>query len=546
MTARTDRAQRRPARMGHDHRRIMTGLAAGMVLLALVGVIFTFAALAVVSGGRAYVHGEGRWSKAQQQAVFYLDRYAESGDRTDLVRARDALSIPLGDRQARLALEGDAYDYPRAYEGLRQGGNHPADIPEMIWLFEHFELAPYFRQAIQLWAQGDQYITRLQQLAAALERQWASAEPSARELARLRTELGSVDRQLRELENRFSSTLNDGLRLLETALAIAGALVLLLLAGIGLLIFRWATRRIRSSEQRFWASFAHAPVGFALLSDRARCVEVNESLCNLVGLEREQLIGQSLDAIIEPLDDETVQQLLQWASEGRRRFERRLRCADGSRLWGELGLRPLPGSPHEAFIAVVEDISEEKQRTEHLSWQATHDALTGLYNRTHFETMLEEAIEDSRSGRAQHVLGFIDLDHFKQVNDTSGHAAGDALLGELAGLMRQELRTSDVLARIGGDEFGFLLHDCPKHVGRVIADELARAIAGFTFESHGQEFILSASIGIAELDGTFADVEAALRAVDTACYAAKGEGRNQVCVHGDATPPTSSSASASG
>ncbi|MDX1609043.1 MAG: diguanylate cyclase, partial [Halofilum sp. (in: g-proteobacteria)] len=332
------------------------------------------------------------------------------------------------------------------------------------------------------------------------------------------------------------------LRLLELALAIAGTLVLLLLAGTCLLIFRWATRRIRTSEQRFWASFAHAPVGFALLSDQGRCVEINEALCNMLGVDREQLIDQPLDEIIELLEDETLEHLLRRATEGRRRFERRLQCADGSRLWGELSLRPIPGSPREAFIALVEDISEEKKRTEHLSWQATHDALTGLYNRSHFETMLEQAIEESGTGRSQHVLGFIDLDRFKEVNDNCGHAAGDALLGELALLMRRELRTSDLMARIGGDEFGFLLRDCPMHIGRSIAEELSNAVSGFTFKSQGREFALSASIGVAAIDGRFENVDQALKAVDSACYAAKGEGRDQVHVHEAATAPRRNSA----
>lgn len=106
-----------------------------MVVLALAGIGIILAALAVLSGGRAYVHGEGRYAKAQQEAVFHLDRYADNGARQDLAEARRALDVPFGDYRARQAIQGPEFDYDAAYEGLRQGQNSPTGIPTMIWLF---------------------------------------------------------------------------------------------------------------------------------------------------------------------------------------------------------------------------------------------------------------------------------------------------------------------------------------------------------------------------------------------------------------------------
>lgn len=523
--------------VGRDHRRAITGVVVGMVVLALIAAAFTYTALNILSGGRAYIHGEGRWSKAQQEAVFFLDRYAERGDPADLARARAALAVPLGDREARLALQGAAYDPARARRGFLRGENHPSDVPTMIWLFEEFEHAPYFRDAIDIWARADVHILRLRELADALAEQWREGTPSGTAIEELRTELTAIDQRLRAFEKEFSATLNRGLRTLQLALAVTGVLVLLALAALGVLIFRWATRRIRASEQRFWTSFVHAPMGLALLSADGRCVEVNEALCQTLDRSRERLLGQPLDSVLQGDADDDFQVVLQRAARGGVRLERRLLRADGAELWGELSLRPVPGAPDEAFIAVIEDISEQKRRTDDLSYRASHDSLTGLFNRAHFEHTLAHAVRECRDGDSVHVLGFIDLDAFKRVNDSCGHAAGDGLLEQVAILMRQQLRASDVMARIGGDEFAFLLRDCPPEKGRAIADKLRRAVAAVAFLWDERRFMVSTSIGLVVLDGTLDDPDRALQAADAACYRAKDGGGDQVRTHTDPDAP---------
>lgn len=516
--------------IGHDHRRAIRGLVAGMVLLALIGAAFIHVALEILSGGRAYIHGEGRWSKGQQEAVFYLDRYAARGNPPDLVRARQALSVPLGDREARLALVGPAHDPERARRGFLRGGNHPDDIPGMIRLLEHFDWAPWFREAIDIWSRADYYILRLEEVADELERQWRDDSPSQAALNRLRDEITSIDLRLREYEKRFSATLNEGLRVLELVAGMAGALLLLLLTGLAILVFRWATRRMRASEQRFWTSFVHAPMGLALLSRDGRFIEVNETLCSILNRSREQLVEQPLDAVMPP-DDTDSTPVLQQIGDKPVELERRLKRADDGERWCRLGVQPVPAAPDAGFIVVVEDISEAKRRTEELSWRATHDALTDLFNRSHFESLLSQAIRDCRDRSSQHVLGFIDLDEFKRVNDTCGHAAGDTLLQELAERMPRHLRTADVMARLGGDEFVFLLRDCPRDKGEMRAERLRRSVSEYTFEWEGRSFGISTSIGLVMLDGTIDDARQALDAADHACYRAKDEGRDRVWVH---------------
>jgi diguanylate cyclase (GGDEF)-like protein/PAS domain S-box-containing protein len=503
-----------------------------MALLVIVAWVFAWSAVKILSGGRAYVHGEGRWSKAQQEAVFFLDRYAERGDAADLARAREALKIPLGDRRARLALTGTAYDPEQARAGFLQGQNDPADIATMIWLFDHFEEAPYFRAAIDTWSAADQDILRLQDIAARLERHWAGGDPGSAGSAAIRAELARTDQRLRAHETEFSATLNRGLRLLETTVLGLGALVMLLFLALPLLMFRWTTRRIRASEQKFWASFAHAPIGFALLSRRGECTEVNHTLCRLLGYQHRDLLGHRFVPLLHPDDAAPVRAILADGTSTSHRLERRCRHADGRLIWSELHLCPLPpsGDSAEAFAVLVKDISEEKRHRERLSYEASHDALTGLFNRARFEQELALILDRPSAGSGD-ILGFIDLDHFKAINDSCGHPAGDDVLKSLAEIMRGRLRASDMLARLGGDEFGFLLRECPLDRGEVIAESLRAAVAGFEFDVAGRRFPITASIGVLPLDQPGNGATAVLEQVDRACYRAKNQGGDQVAVY---------------
>ena len=162
-----------------------------------------------------------------------------------------------------------------------------------------------------------------------------------------------------------------------------------------------------------------------------------------------------------------------------------------------------------------------------LSHQATHDALTGLRNRVEFEGRLREAI-DERSRGIPFVLMYFDLDQFKVVNDTCGHAAGDELIKQVAWLARERMRDGDVLARLGGDEFGALVRNCSPEHGLQLAERIRQEVADLRFHWKDRMFAVSASIGVASLGETLPSVEEALAAVDQACYLAKENGRNRV------------------
>ncbi len=165
-----------------------------------------------------------------------------------------------------------------------------------------------------------------------------------------------------------------------------------------------------------------------------------------------------------------------------------------------------------------------------LNYQSSHDALTGLINRREFEKRVERAIHNAQAQPAAHTLMYLDLDQFKVINDICGHAAGDRLLQQLAGLLLGSVRHRDTLGRLGGDEFGLLLENCPLDKAVVIAKKLLKSIEEFHFSWHDSTFTLGVCIGVVPIDETTADIASAMSAADSACYIAKESGRNQVQV----------------
>ena len=181
-------------------------------------------------------------------------------------------------------------------------------------------------------------------------------------------------------------------------------------------------------------------------------------------------------------------------------------------------------------VLVVQDMSRERQYAARLSNLASHDALTGLLNRREFEQRVRAIVEHRETEEGQHAVLYLDLDQFKVVNDTSGHAAGDELLRQDGAVLRPRLREGDVLARLGGDEFGVLLPHCPPAPALRIAEALRKAIVDFRFAWKNRSFTIGVSIGLVNLAEGPHTLATILSAADAACYLAKDKGRNRVQV----------------
>jgi diguanylate cyclase (GGDEF)-like protein/PAS domain S-box-containing protein len=252
------------------------------------------------------------------------------------------------------------------------------------------------------------------------------------------------------------------------------------------------------------------------------------------GLSLSRILGH-FDAASREGIEKPVARSLQTGTPARSVRDWVLRRNDGSSISIQYSISPLLSRDGEALgvVLVLHDVTENRSMARQLSYQASHDALTGLINRREFEARLQSALESARSENARHVLCYLDMDQFKIVNDTCSHSAGDKLLMEVAAILQNSLRETDVLARIGGDEFGMLLRNCLLEDALVITENMLALIRTINNESLGLTFEVSASIGIAVLDPAAESITVVMRRADLACYAAKDHGRNRIHIYQD-------------
>ena len=179
-------------------------------------------------------------------------------------------------------------------------------------------------------------------------------------------------------------------------------------------------------------------------------------------------------------------------------------------------------------VLVFHDVSEQRRLTGEMSWRATHDALTGLVNRTEFEARIGRLLQAAQDSGGEHALLYIDLDQFKLVNDACGHAVGDQLLQQMARMLTDSVRTRDTVARLGGDEFAILMERCTVDQAQRVAQKLCDRMDDFRFVHENRRFRIGMSIGLVPVDRRWQTTAAIQQAADTSCYAAKEAGRNRV------------------
>jgi diguanylate cyclase (GGDEF)-like protein/PAS domain S-box-containing protein len=199
----------------------------------------------------------------------------------------------------------------------------------------------------------------------------------------------------------------------------------------------------------------------------------------------------------------------------------------------ELSVTPLMSEGREmlGLVLVLHDTSELRGLTRQMTYQASHDALTGLVNRREFERRLQEAVDSAQTADTAHALCYLDLDRFKIVNDTCGHTAGDNMLREVASIIKEAVRDSDTVGRIGGDEFALLLVGCPLEKARQIADDVVSSVAGYRFVWKDKIFNIGVSIGLVEIGRSGGAIEDLMSSADSACYVAKKQGGVHVHVY---------------
>jgi diguanylate cyclase (GGDEF)-like protein/PAS domain S-box-containing protein len=300
---------------------------------------------------------------------------------------------------------------------------------------------------------------------------------------------------------------------------------------------RQAEQALRASEERFRLLLGSVGEGIYGLDTDGRCTFVNDAALAMLGYAREELYGQPTHPLIHhsradgtpygeaecPIYDSfRIGAVVHAGIET-------LWRKDGSAFTAEYSAAPLREAGRIiGAVLVFRDVTESHAFAQRLAYQATHDALTGLINRGEFEHRLERVLGGQHVEGSEHALCYLDLDQFKVVNDSCGHAAGDELLRQLSARLQSHMRARDTLARMGGDEFGILLEHCPPDQALRIATEMRDTVHEFRFTWQGRSFSLGASIGVVPLTAATESTAAALSAADAACYLAKEQGRNRV------------------
>lgn len=260
----------------------------------------------------------------------------------------------------------------------------------------------------------------------------------------------------------------------------------------------------------------------------------------LTGWPVKDSIGKHLSEVCEQVDsvdksslNEVVKQCLQNGHTSLGVSNLQIRNRQGKISDIEQSVSPIKNNENQILGAIVvcRDVSDTREMARQMSWQATHDSLTGLVNRREFEFQLQQLVDLARQENINDALLYIDLDQFKVVNDTCGHTAGDELLRQVTFIIGDNTRQADTLARLGGDEFGVLLRGCDASIAMNAAKKIIQAVQDFRFAWEGKFFHIGASIGVVEITPLTENINSVMKEADIACYAAKDQGRNRVHVY---------------
>ena len=298
--------------------------------------------------------------------------------------------------------------------------------------------------------------------------------------------------------------------------------------------------QLKEKKKRFKDFAETAADWFWEMDAELRFSYLSEHYQHISGVNDDQLLGTTASDFFNNLIDppQQLQSYLETLTSQKpfTDFEFLWQRPDSTTRVLRISGKPMFASNSNQFLGyrgIGNDITKSHQQTQQLAHQASHDPLTGLVNRREFERRLQRVLDVTQANPSEHALFYLDLDKFKHVNDSHGHAAGDELLRQLSHLLKNHIRQRDTLARLGGDEFAILIEHSSLEAAIRVASSLLTAIKEFRFDWENESFGLGASIGLVIINEESETLSAVIKAADSACYIAKNMGGNRIYVNHD-------------
>ncbi|HEY0589265.1 MAG TPA: EAL domain-containing protein [Pseudoduganella sp.] len=516
--------------MARPEERYATVVLPFVLAVAALTLVAAFS-LSIAATLRAYVGGESHWSKGQKAAIASLQRYLVTSDEQDYAQFQTELAVPLSDMRARREMDKEQMDWEVVREGFLGGRNAEEDVRGMVWLYRNFKDIYLMARAITYWEHSDQHLLRLRELGERVH----DMAPAERRAPVVLLEIQEIDRRLTPLAIGFAAAINDAARQVSNALlaVLALAAVLLAWSGHGYLRRSFARRerllqQLRQSEAEAFAEKELVQVTLGSIADAVittdsgqRVSYSNRNAEQMLGISGADMLGRPLEEVIRIEGEPGALHLL---------------AVDGSLLPVDRSVAQIHAPDGTAIgqVIVLHDASEARRHAAQLSYQATHDDLTDILNRREFERRLRELLSALRQGSGgEHAVLYLDLDRFKIINDTSGHAAGDELIKQVSQLLQSTLRERDIVGRLGGDEFGIMLTQCSHEDAWRVAEKVRKAVVDLHFAWGVRSYRIGVSIGLVLLDSRSSSLKEVMKAADAACYMAKEKGRNRIHLYSD-------------
>ncbi|MFI4941271.1 MAG: diguanylate cyclase domain-containing protein [Burkholderiales bacterium] len=518
----------------NDRGRGLITIAWLFVAIVILVLMLTSYGMGLLSAGRAFVGGEGLWSKAQKDMVYSLTRYARYHNEASYQDYLRALAVSLGDRQARLELEKKNPDLQIATAGFLKGRNHPDDIDGMIHLFRNFRPVPEIAKTADIWARADANIDQLMIVANRLHASVQSGTLDDGDAQLYLEQIYTINQRLMPLEDEFSYTLGTAARKMQGILLLgmfSVALVLLIAA------FMFSLRLVRQNERvqhalrdgekqlRSLLQFAPMPIVIIREADDA-VVYANDHALAQFKVAAASLSGlKARDFFVH--EGDRVQLMAALRTDGSLR-DREVQLADteGAAFWALLSSQRISYNRQNCLLTALNDNDARKRAQQELHYRAFHDELTGLSNRAMFMDALRTLLAKATPDSTAFALLFIDLNRFKIINDELGHEIGDQLLQRVALSLKDSVRQDDIVARLGGDEFVVLIVGCADADSvRHTAHKILKAIEpGHMLDGHAVSVTSSIGISCYPQDGTA--LKTLLKNADVAMYRAKEQGHS--------------------